>query len=135
MTKQQMVKITVLASLASLILTPIVLAVARATLGAVSPGSIVVGALVATVFFAISGVMAVVTWDDDSFRKPLMRSYVIKAVVLLVTGLVISGTSIDRNAFASSAVCSALVYLAVQAVALSAQISRTTATAPASKGS
>lgn len=114
MNRQGMTRAVVVSCIASLVVSPTIVAVGSSIAGTVHIDAILVGALMSTIFFGISGAMAIATWRTTSLKKPLLISYAVKIVLLLVVGIFLANTAIDRNAFAVSAVVSALAYLAAQ---------------------
>ncbi len=119
MNREAMTRAVIVSTTASILGAPAIVTVGRSFGGPVHPGAILVGALLSTVFFVISGAMAVVTWERTALKKPLLTSYGIKIVLLLVVGIFLSKTEIDRGAFAAGAVASAVTYLFVQVIVLS----------------
>ena len=117
-----MIRTVVASAIASLVVAPVLVTVAFAVAGDIHIDAILVGALMSTIFFGTSGLMAVATWQTVSLAKPLVISYVVKIVLLLIVGIFLANTGIDRNAFAVSAVVSALAYLAVQTIRVSRNV-------------
>lgn len=116
MNRRQMASAVVAGSVAGAVAVPAVLMAVRSFAGEVSPGSVIAGSVAATAFLAVSGLVTVVAWEGRELRSLLIRSYVVKVLMLAALGLILTGSNINVGAFSIAIVASAFAFLAVQTV-------------------
>jgi hypothetical protein len=104
------------ASIAGAVVVPVVIAIVELILGSVHVVEIVAGALVGTLFFAVSGVVAAIYQNSPSLRTAVLLTYVIKTSMLFGIGMSLRLDHVNRPTLAASTAASAVIYVAVQSL-------------------
>ena len=101
---------------AGLVASPAAVLAISAAFDAVHVGETVSGALVGSLFFAITAFAALAFKDSPELKFVVLSTYVIKTGVLAGLLLVVPFDGVDRNAVAIATVVSAFAYLITQSV-------------------
>ena len=119
MSRRDVAKVLAISASLSAVVAPLCVVLGRAILaGEVNPGSVAIGAAMATIFLGVSPLLSLATWGTDDMRTVVIRSYVARVLGLVAFGLLVPADSIDPATLATSVVGSAALFLLSQSVGL-----------------
>jgi hypothetical protein len=106
-----------IASACSLVAAPALTLTGEALFGdGVHAPEVFAGALLGTMFFAVTAVAAGIFQNGPALRTAVMWSYAAKTVLVFAMFLTVDLDRIDRDAFGFSTMISAFTYLSLQTV-------------------